>query len=73
MKHKNHKSIFDESEFNFTRRCPNIACSSNETIKIIDSKWENLNIGKFIASPSENVKNLVLSEGAEFINQKNTE
>ncbi|MDR3226901.1 MAG: menaquinone biosynthesis decarboxylase [Prevotellaceae bacterium] len=73
MKHKNHKSIFAESEFNFTRRCPNIACSSDETIKIIDSKWKNLNIGKFIPSPSENIKNLVLSEGAEFINEKNME
>jgi 4-hydroxy-3-polyprenylbenzoate decarboxylase len=67
MKHKNHKSIFDSQTFVFNRRCPNIACSSAETVRIIDEKWDKLNIGKFISSPSENVKNLVLSQSAEFI------
>ncbi|MDR2126324.1 MAG: menaquinone biosynthesis decarboxylase [Prevotellaceae bacterium] len=66
MKHKNHKTIFANREFVFNRRCPDIACSSAETIKIIDKKWETLNIGEFILSPSENIKNLVLSKSAEF-------
>ena len=66
MKHRNYKSIFGENEFNFTRRCPNVACSSAETIKAVDEKWENLNLGKFISSPSEHLKNLILSDGAEF-------
>jgi 4-hydroxy-3-polyprenylbenzoate decarboxylase len=68
IKHKNHKSIFGNSEFVFMRRCPNIACASAETVKNIDDKWEKLNTGEFISSPSEKVKNLVLSGGAEFIN-----
>ncbi|MDR1198849.1 MAG: menaquinone biosynthesis decarboxylase [Prevotellaceae bacterium] len=67
MKHRNHKSIFDNQAFVFNRRCPNIACSSVETVKIIDEKWEKLNLGKFISSPSETVKNLELSQSAEFI------
>ncbi|MDR2652349.1 MAG: menaquinone biosynthesis decarboxylase [Prevotellaceae bacterium] len=68
MKHKNHKSIFDNRDFIFNRRCPNIACSSAETIKIIDEKWEKLNLGEFISSPSEKIKNLVLSQSSEFVN-----
>ncbi|MDR1552812.1 MAG: menaquinone biosynthesis decarboxylase [Prevotellaceae bacterium] len=68
MKHKNHRSIFDNCEFVFNRRCPNIACSSEETIKIIDEKWEKLHLGEFISSPSEKVKNLVLSQSSEFVN-----
>jgi 4-hydroxy-3-polyprenylbenzoate decarboxylase len=70
MKHRNYEAIFEETEFNFTRRCPNVACSSAETIKAIDQKWEKLNLGEFIASPSINVRNLVLSADAEFISFK---
>ncbi|MDR1983211.1 MAG: menaquinone biosynthesis decarboxylase [Prevotellaceae bacterium] len=71
MKHKNHKSIFENREFIFTRRCPNIVCSSAQTIETVDAKWERLNVGEFISSPSEKVKNLVFSQNAEYINQKN--
>ncbi|MDR2291901.1 MAG: menaquinone biosynthesis decarboxylase [Prevotellaceae bacterium] len=67
IKHKNYKSIFENRDFIFNRRCPNIACSSAETVKIINEKWEKLNAGEFISSPSENVKNLILSPSAEFI------
>ncbi|MDR2065190.1 MAG: menaquinone biosynthesis decarboxylase [Prevotellaceae bacterium] len=66
IKHKNHKTIFDNQKFIFSRRCPNIASSSAETVRIIDEKWEKLNIGEFISSPSENIKNLILSQSAEF-------
>jgi 4-hydroxy-3-polyprenylbenzoate decarboxylase len=66
MKHKNYKPLLNETEFYFTRRCPNIACSSSETIKIIDEKWEKLGLGKIISSPSQNVVNLIISEGAEL-------
>jgi 4-hydroxy-3-polyprenylbenzoate decarboxylase len=44
----------------FRRRWPNVVCSSEETIKKIDKKWESLGIGPFIPSPS--VKNLRLSK-----------
>jgi 4-hydroxy-3-polyprenylbenzoate decarboxylase len=42
----------------FPRKWPNVVCSSQETIEIIDKKWESLGIGPFISSPS--VKNSVL-------------
>ena len=67
VKSKNYKPLLNEKEFCFSRRWPNIACSSLETIKIIDEKWENLGLGKFISSPSQNVVNLIVSEGAEII------
>jgi 4-hydroxy-3-polyprenylbenzoate decarboxylase len=66
IKHKNYKTIFENQKFIFNRRCPNIASSSAEIVRIIDEKWGKLNIGEFISSPSENVKNLILSQSAEF-------
>jgi len=36
----------------FPRRWPNIVCSDGDTIKKIDSKWESLDIGAVIPSPS---------------------
>jgi 4-hydroxy-3-polyprenylbenzoate decarboxylase len=36
----------------FPRRWPNIVCSGNETISVIDQKWESLGIGPLIHSPS---------------------
>lgn len=43
----------------FPRKWPNIVCSSAETIKKIDSEWDSLGLGLFIASPS--LKNSRLS------------
>lgn len=43
---------------NFPRKWPNVVCSSQETIKCIDKKWEFLNCGEFIPSPS--LKNMRL-------------
>jgi 4-hydroxy-3-polyprenylbenzoate decarboxylase len=43
----------------FPRKWPNVVCSSLETIKIIDGKWESLGIGPFIPSPS--LQNSLLS------------
>lgn len=39
-------------EGGFPRRWPNVVCSSAETIDIINKKWESLEIGPFIPSPS---------------------
>lgn len=36
----------------FDRPWPNIVCSSEETVKAIDEKWERLGIGNFIPSPT---------------------
>jgi 4-hydroxy-3-polyprenylbenzoate decarboxylase len=36
----------------FIRRWPNVVCSGNETISVIDKKWDSLGIGEFISSPS---------------------
>jgi len=36
----------------FPRRWPNIVCSDKETIQRIDKKWNSLEIGAFIPSPS---------------------
>ena len=49
---------------NFQRDWPNIIVANNETIKIIDEKWEQLNIGPFIASPSLKFKEQMYGEEA---------
>jgi 4-hydroxy-3-polyprenylbenzoate decarboxylase len=43
----------------FPRKWPNVVCSSDETIKKIDIKWDSLGLGPYIVSPS--VKNSMLS------------
>ena len=42
----------------FSRKWPNVVCSNIETISVIDQKWESLEIGPLIHSPS--IKNLGL-------------
>jgi 4-hydroxy-3-polyprenylbenzoate decarboxylase len=36
----------------FPRKWPNVVCSDPETIAVVDKKWEMLEIGDFIPSPS---------------------
>ena len=36
----------------FNRPWPNVVCSSQETIKAVDEKWQRLGLGDFISSPS---------------------
>jgi 4-hydroxy-3-polyprenylbenzoate decarboxylase len=36
----------------FSRKWPNVVCSDNDTIQIVDKKWESLGLGSFIPSPS---------------------
>jgi len=48
----------------FERDWPNIIVSDEKTIQSIDEKWERLNIGEFIKSPSEYYKPLIINEGA---------
>jgi len=51
----------------FSRRWPNVVCSSPETIKTIDQKWEMLNVGPFISSPSIKYSRLIIGEKDEVI------
>ena len=36
----------------FPRKWPNVVCSDDETITVIDQKWNSLDLGPFIQSPS---------------------
>jgi len=36
----------------FPRRWPNIVCSDDDTIKAVDNKWNSLELGDFLPSPS---------------------
>lgn len=49
---------------NFERDWPNILVMDENTIKAIDKKWEGLNIGEFIQSPSTYYAPLKMNEGA---------
>jgi 4-hydroxy-3-polyprenylbenzoate decarboxylase len=49
---------------NFQRDWPNIIVADNDTIKSVDEKWDKLNAGKFIASPSLKFKNQLYGEEA---------
>ncbi|MBA2250052.1 MAG: menaquinone biosynthesis decarboxylase [Chitinophagaceae bacterium] len=49
---------------NFQRDWPNIIVADNETITAIDKKWDQLNLGKFIPSPSLKFKEQMYGENA---------
>ena len=49
---------------NFQRDWPNIIVSDEATIKAVDAKWERLNIGPFIPSPSIKFKDQMYGEEA---------
>ena len=51
----------------FHRDWPNIIVASEETIKAIDDKWGQLNIGPFIASPSLKFKEQMYGEEAVVV------
>ncbi len=49
---------------NFKRNWPDIVTADEQTIKLVDSKWEKYKIGPFISSPSIKFKSLILSKTA---------
>ncbi len=66
---RDHEYIFPSSLFidgtikafrtgGFPRKWPNVVCSDSETIFSVDKKWERLNIGPFINSPSNKIRAL---------------
>jgi 4-hydroxy-3-polyprenylbenzoate decarboxylase len=58
-------ATFKTSEHdNFKRDWPNVVTMDDQTISVIDKKWDKLGIGEFIKSPSLKFKNLVNGEGA---------
>jgi 4-hydroxy-3-polyprenylbenzoate decarboxylase len=51
----------------FPRKWPNVVCSDNETINVIDQKWNQMAIGPFIASPSLKSCTLIRNWNEEII------
>jgi len=49
---------------NFKRDWPDIVTADENTINLVDQKWEKYKIGEFIPSPSLKYKSLVLSKTA---------
>ncbi|MFI5171999.1 MAG: menaquinone biosynthesis decarboxylase [Chitinophagales bacterium] len=49
---------------NFTRPWPNVIIMDDKTILSIDSKWEELGLGKLLPSPSLKYKRQVIGNGA---------
>jgi len=54
------------SKKGFRRRWPNIVCSSEETIRTIDEKWETFGLGEIIKSPSLATLPMSLSGNVEI-------
>lgn len=48
----------------FKRQWPNVLAMDDKTIHEIDEKWDQLNLGPFIPSPSLNYKMLIRNQGA---------
>ena len=48
----------------FKRKWPNIVCSGEDTIKIVDEKWDSLGTGPLITSPSLKWLKMVHGNGA---------
>jgi 4-hydroxy-3-polyprenylbenzoate decarboxylase len=42
----------------FPRKWPNVVCSGTGTIATVDNKWESLNIGPYLSSPSVKISEL---------------
>lgn len=54
----------------FPRRWPNIVCSSDDTISLIDKKWDLLGLGRLITSPSLNYRTLLRAGTDEIVVDK---
>ena len=47
-------------------RFPNVVTSTEDVIELVDSRWEEYDIGEFIPSPSRKYRKLLLSDKAEW-------
>jgi 4-hydroxy-3-polyprenylbenzoate decarboxylase len=67
---KENKTVLIDATFkteehdNFKRDWPNVVTMDDKTISVIDKKWDELGLGKFIESPSLKFKALVNGKGA---------
>ncbi|MBR2961702.1 MAG: UbiD family decarboxylase [Alistipes sp.] len=50
----------------FPLRWPNVVCSSEETIALVDNRWAEYAIGERIESPSQRYRKLLYSDTAEI-------
>jgi 4-hydroxy-3-polyprenylbenzoate decarboxylase len=50
----------------FPRKWPNVVCSDDKTISIIDNKWDSLGLGKLISSPSKKYQQLLRNGNDEI-------
>jgi len=50
----------------FPRKWPNVVCSDDKTISIIDQKWDSLGLGEFISSPSKKYHRLLRNGNDEI-------
>ena len=57
----------------FSRKWPNVVCSDNETITSIDAKWESMELGQFVSSPSLKYSKLLRNGNDEIIIDKQLE
>jgi 4-hydroxy-3-polyprenylbenzoate decarboxylase len=48
------------------RRFPNVVCSSERVIHLVDSRWKEYGLGEFIPSPSLRYRTIKLSDKAEW-------
>lgn len=48
----------------FNRRWPNVVVMDNDIIERVDNRWDELDLGEFVESPSRRFEALVLSDGA---------
>ena len=48
----------------FQRPWPNVVVVDDDTIRLVDSKWEKYGLGEFIKSPSLKYKSLLFKGGA---------
>lgn len=56
---------------NFDRPWPNVIVMDKKTIHAIDAKWNTLQLGEFLPSPSLKFSKQVLNEGAVVIEKEN--
>ena len=51
----------------FPRKWPNVVCSDEETIKLVDSKWDSYGAGPLIPSPSSVFRGLLREGNSEIV------
>ncbi|MFV0483655.1 MAG: hypothetical protein ACK5MG_06135, partial [Bacteroidales bacterium] len=53
-----------QESHNFKRQWPNVVISDSKTIEKIDERWDELNLGDFVVSPSKKYTEMMRNDGA---------